>query len=523
MSSLAVVGSTLNYQYIHSSLPFSSPADALLGSLFVKYKSTVPIELFDDLLALFRHSDFQTDAVSFKKTEDILDHIALQRRLIASNRNQVRKQDQKPAQSVLAGYSRSSGLIPELLAEFVDSHKVSFHQAVARFRYNPELWCEMSDMLANMSLVHRTWTDAAQRRLRRRVHVDRFNLQDFLESTLVGPWVRELSVCLHIDDHESITSANQVARLLSRVLERCPNVTHLYFDGLMSRNANNASPGNPSEELDGDVIARIANLEHLEHLWLQHNSASEKGIRIFKRICTVAPFLRRLKSLFIECFLNDEDLFANAEPEPSDPGTSGLTDVISPFASLECLSLLKLDFISIDLLAGLSKPRKASILKRLELYSHDFPMGDDGRLDETHPYLAVLSRFLETGVAGVTILQLVDCRNYQDISLLLAYFPSLRTLRLCVEYGFPIRPILLPGSVRDLYLHFNGHDLNDSEQDAYICTMLKSCPQVRRMILSCSSDCPPRTHFTSAVEYSSANGVEFEVAGSIMLPSILDL
>lgn len=43
MSSLAVVGSTLNDQYIHSSLPFSSPADALLGSLFVKYKSTVPM------------------------------------------------------------------------------------------------------------------------------------------------------------------------------------------------------------------------------------------------------------------------------------------------------------------------------------------------------------------------------------------------------------------------------------------------------------------------------------------------
>lgn len=214
MSSLAVVGSTLTDQYIHSSLLFTSPADALLGSLFIKYKNTVPIELFDDLLALFRHSDFQTDAVSFKKTEDILDHIALQRRLIASNRNQVRKQDQKPAQSVLAGYSRSSGLIPELLAEFVDSHKVPFHQAVARFRYNPELWCEMSDMLANMSLVHRTWTDAAQRRLRRRVHVDRYNMLDFLKNTQVGPWVRELSVCLHIDDYESITSANQVARLL---------------------------------------------------------------------------------------------------------------------------------------------------------------------------------------------------------------------------------------------------------------------------------------------------------------------
>lgn len=60
MSSLAVVGSTLNDQYIHSSLPFGSPADALLGSLFVKYKSTVPMVLFDDLLALFRHSDFQT-------------------------------------------------------------------------------------------------------------------------------------------------------------------------------------------------------------------------------------------------------------------------------------------------------------------------------------------------------------------------------------------------------------------------------------------------------------------------------
>lgn len=527
MSSLAVVGSTLNYQYIHSSLPFSSPADALLGSLFVKYKSTVPIELFDDLLALFRHSDFQTDAVSFKKTEDILDHIALQRRLIASNRNQVRKQDQKPAQSVLAGYSRSSGLIPELLAEFVDSHKVPFHQAVARFRYNPELWCEMSDMLANMSLVHRTWTDAAQRRLRRRVHVDQSDMQDLLKSTKIGPWVRELSVRVRISRFERISSATQVARLLSRILERCPNVTHLYLDNLVSRDADNAAPENISEELDGDVIARIANLEHLEYLWLRCISNSKMGDRIFKRICTVVPGLRRLKSLDVKRDrpLHYEDVFLVAEVEPNDTGISWLTDsdVFSPSASLECLSFAQLDFTTIGLLAGLSKPRNASNLKRLELYSHDCPMGDDGRLDVTHPYQEVLSHFLETGVAGVSVLQLIDCRNYRDTSLLLGYFPSLRTLRLCVEYGFPIRHILLPGSVRDLYLHFNGHDLNDSEQDAYICTMLKSCPQVRRMILSCSSNCPPRTHFTSAVEYSSANGVEFEVAGSIMLPSILDL
>lgn len=526
MSSLAVVGSTLNDQYIHSSLPFSSPADALLGSLFVKYKSTVPMVLFDDLLALFRHSDFQTDAVSFKKTEDILDHIALQRRMIARNRNQVRKPDQNTAQSFLAGYSRSSGLIPELLAEFVDSQRLPFHHhdLVPTLSHNQQL-CEMSDMLVNMSLVHRTWTDAAQRRSRRRIHVDQSDMQDFLKSTKIGPWVRELSVRVRISRFERNSSATQVARLLSRILERCPNVTHLYLDNLVSRDADNAAPENISEELDGDVIARIANLEHLEYLWLR--CISKMGDRIFKRICTVVPGLRRLKSLDVKRDrpMHYEDVFLVAEVEPNDTGISWLTDsdVFSPSASLECLSFAQLDFTTIGLLAGLSKPRNASNLKRLELYSHDCPMGDDGRLDVTHPYQEVLSHFLETGVAGVSVLQLIDCRNYRDTSLLLGYFPSLRTLRICAEGGFATTPFILPGSVRDFYLHFVLHDLSVDEQDEYVCTMLKSCPQVRRMILTYATDCPPREYFTNAIEYSLANGVEFDVEESITLPSILDL
>lgn len=43
------------------------------------------------------------------------------------------------------------------------------------------------------------------------------------------------------------------------------------------------------------------------------------------------------------------------------------------------------------------------------------------------------------------------------------------------------------------------------------------------MILTYATDCPPREYFTNAIEYSLANGVEFDVEESITLPSILDL
>lgn len=85
-----VDGCVLTIQDIHSSIPFTTPSDALFSSLFVKFKGTVPMELFEAMLALFRHADFHSSAVTIQKSEGILDRISIQRQQIAKDRNSMR-------------------------------------------------------------------------------------------------------------------------------------------------------------------------------------------------------------------------------------------------------------------------------------------------------------------------------------------------------------------------------------------------------------------------------------------------
>lgn len=83
-----VQGCVLYIQDLHSKITFTTPSDALLTSLFIKYGRTTPLELFDDFLSLFQHADFRADGVTMKSSEDIMDHIAEQRRA-----NQVYSQE----------------------------------------------------------------------------------------------------------------------------------------------------------------------------------------------------------------------------------------------------------------------------------------------------------------------------------------------------------------------------------------------------------------------------------------------
>lgn len=75
-----VQGCVLYVQDLRSRIAFTTPSDALLTSLFIKYGRTTPLELFDDFLSLFQRADFHTDGVTMKSSDDIMDHIAEQRR-----------------------------------------------------------------------------------------------------------------------------------------------------------------------------------------------------------------------------------------------------------------------------------------------------------------------------------------------------------------------------------------------------------------------------------------------------------
>lgn len=121
-----VQGCALYVQDLHSKIAFTTPSDALLTSLFIKYVRTTPLELFDDFLSLFQHADFRADGVTMKSSEDIMDHIAEQRRA-----DHVYSQEMTKSPHVhQAHISHPPELVVELVAEYLGSNKVPFHHTL---------------------------------------------------------------------------------------------------------------------------------------------------------------------------------------------------------------------------------------------------------------------------------------------------------------------------------------------------------------------------------------------------------
>lgn len=111
-----VQGCVLYIQDLHSKIVFPTPSDALLISFFIKYSRKVPLELFDDLFSIFQHTDFHADRITMKILEDIMDHIAEQRRA-----NQVYNQELVKSPEVDQPIiSRPPGLVVELVADYLE-------------------------------------------------------------------------------------------------------------------------------------------------------------------------------------------------------------------------------------------------------------------------------------------------------------------------------------------------------------------------------------------------------------------
>lgn len=277
-----VVGDVLRIQDFHSSIPFTTPSDALFSSMFVKFQST-PMELFDAMLALFRHADFHSNAVTIQKSEDILDRISIQRQQIAKDRNSRRVTIQIAASSPTSCHPQATNLIPALLAEYIDSQRRPFGMIErASYHYNGEI---ADDELENMALVHRSWTDVAQRYLRRRIHISSgASLRPVMQSTIIGPWVRELSSLCNLAYTNPKLATNETPRLLAGVLQKCPNLTHLNIRGYQT-----------GLSVGQDVIGLLAGLRYLEHLSLGI-SLSMNYLELWK-VATILHNLRFLKSL----------------------------------------------------------------------------------------------------------------------------------------------------------------------------------------------------------------------------------
>lgn len=163
-----------------------------------------------------------------------------------------------------------------------DNNRVPFHRTLQFGRFS-HLICESTASLRLMSLVHRSWKEAAQRRLRRRIRINSlFELRGVFQNPQLGPWVRELDFRAHdfeVHPTEEIPgSIDEMPRLLSGILRRCPNVTHLHLDNFIrpvkermnTQDEEGGTELNSEHDLSRPVdIRQLGEMKYLEHLWLQ--------------------------------------------------------------------------------------------------------------------------------------------------------------------------------------------------------------------------------------------------------------
>lgn len=494
-----VRGCDLTIEDFHSSISFPTPSDALFSSFFIKYTGTVPMSLFDELLALFRHDDFHPDQVTIQEPENIMNHIASERQLIAKERNSTTPKTMD-ARSNIARYPRISTLIPELLAEYLDSQHLPFHREIERCaaygRVEPP--GETKRTLETMSLVHRSWTDIAQRYLRRRIFISGIEqLPSVFHSPQIGPWVRQLSFHNLGAPHQS----QDMPRLLSGILKICPNVTHLHLHNFRQHKADYQETEIKAYEIGNlikvphDIIAQLADMKHLQHLWLRQPSLFESDYEDFWRLSMELPRLRFLKSLSIDSM--DVPWWRKGQASVNTQAQMGS---LIPSSSLEVLSLVKIDLVASGIFTWLMNP--LNHIKKLELPLHD---GVDN----------LLPLFSSVTTTHVTTLQFVPSWNAVDVGIALQSFPSVETLSLCADWGegLPGTSLVLPASILKFHFYYRKlSDMDEDDQDQIALATLKAYRHVQRMLITYSDNFDPSmVLFKDTAEYCASNKVEFKV------------
>lgn len=525
----------LDINKIHSSISFNTPSDALVSSLFIKYTDAtgMPLSLFDDLLTLFRHADFHADGVTFHTSEDILDRIAAERRIITNDRATPRGHEpQQNAETHPAMRTQPSSVIVELLAEYIESQRVPFHQSCQiddDYFYRPVGW-EVDHELEKMCLVHRSWTDVVRRYLRRRINiVGQKGLRHLLQNPQIGPWVRELSFSGRTtDSNYAHISTKELPRLLCDILERCPNVTHFYLSNFNLGYAPGFVDGDLDKTVD-DVMKQISSMKFLEYLGMRNAHSSTKGRQDLGKLCTILPNLRSLKSLSLE---RSDSMYKGGErnTDANEPAKFlASLNAARPPPMLKTVSLISLDIVTSGIWTWLLD--SLTDITRLGIFMNQLVMRRvlaDGERE-----LVYLRPSLQTKMANVTDLQLVQCSDLEDVLFLLQFFPSLQTLSMNSESWrtLPSASAVFPHTIRSL--HFHLPSIPKKNQDPIAHGLLMSNPHIRKMTITYSTyegrAYPTRRVFHATTRYCERNRIGFNIYGlhgdayMETLPHLLDL
>ena len=507
-----VHGRSLTIKELYTRVEFPTPSDALFAALIAKY-TNASMELFDDLLSLFRHPEFVSKEVTLRYTEDAFTHISEQRKLNAKVRQVEHQVDDTNEEQTIQPVP---GLAVGLVADYLDSARTPFHRVVCQRTHE----CDADRTLRVMALVHRSWTDAAQYSLRRRIVAGgRGMFRLLLQSPILGPWVRELSLKLEGRDGDS-------PRLIGEILKKCPSVKRLYLEDFLLPDTSLNYPDfhssySHSSTIPYITVSQIGDMTQLEHLWLFHSIRPSP--RKLHSLPVAIHRLRHLKSLNI---FNFRTTSLRRDREIVDQLPS-LSDAAPPNSALKYLSIGSIHDGA--LLGWLLNPSEGYMPSALSLTVVDTKppisnFGDNFSRDPL-PFLGRLSR-------NITKLMLIGCGEGDDISGIIIHFPVIISLCLCLCARTTIPCISLPKSVCRLEIRFTG-DL-PVNQDQMLVALLLDAPHIREVICSFSFNdlhigghvdgpIPSAATFSSTVAHCIHNGVEFSMKKSGWIPSYLDL
>lgn len=510
-----VDGCMLDVKVLAASIPFPTPSDAMFASFVLKY-TNMTMELFDDLFTLFNHPGFCPETLQMKRIEDILGHISEKRRSIARDRGAERNEAAVCRQPDDTNRNGVPSLIVELVAENVESDRTPFHRILLQTSRE----CDADRLLLTMCLVHRSWTDTAQRYLRRRIFASgRAGIYSLLQSPQLGPWVRDLSIRTHItspklEDCQPGTSYSDTPRLITEILHKCPNVTFLLLQDFHPRAELMPTLG-PSH----NIIHKLGDLVYLENLWLHQR---------FEPASTDPSDLRMMVSRL--SFLKSLSLKKWTSRPPEEAAQLGLQHTVPPAAStsslrnLEFLSLTDIRVYEDGPLDRLLHSFRENAPKTLQLSLTDLRAsilyGIEGQARDPRAFVRPIQ-------SNVTKLMLVEYKSQDNVTSLIAQFPMLQSLCLCISISSCSSPIqfLSPRPVRSIHIHF--WEVPGEVQDACMMALLSSAPYVRKLFITYKfrgqNDDLNGLSFTATIAHCRNNNVEFELREVDGAPSVLDM
>ncbi|KAL5480369.1 hypothetical protein ACEPAI_1639 [Sanghuangporus weigelae] len=187
---------TYTCDWLSSRLNFNISFDAKLAAIYLNGVRSREgcVLLFDKILEVVRDPDFKLDQVTFNDIESMSDHISKERRKNASMKD---IEYLLPPTEKCPPRFLPEDILSLIVDFFVDERKPLGILSTAHVKDGKPFWL--------LSLVHRSWTRAAQNGLRRRAIIPYLRMDKFLLSPLCGPWVTETIVSWTVEGKDDAT------------------------------------------------------------------------------------------------------------------------------------------------------------------------------------------------------------------------------------------------------------------------------------------------------------------------------